>query len=77
MNVKLSSIKDVKEFIRITNLSKHDISAKSNNSIVNAKSILGIYSLDLLNNIELIYIKPIEEKVINELKQFEVVISNE
>lgn len=43
----LKSIQDVKEFVRIVNEFSYDIDLSSGRYIVDAKSIMGIFSLDL------------------------------
>ena len=45
--VMLSSIDEVKEFVRIANLFEQDIDLVSGRYVVDAKSIMGIFSLDL------------------------------
>lgn len=56
--VHLKSINDVKEFVRIVNSFDYDIDLVSGRYIVDAKSIMGIFSLDLA--------KPIEVEVHNQ-----------
>jgi len=45
--IMLHSINDVKEFVRIVNEFDYDIDLSSGRYIVDAKSIMGIFSLDL------------------------------
>ena len=45
--VHLKSINDVKEFVRIVNDFAYDVDLVSGRYIVDAKSIMGIFSLDL------------------------------
>ena len=45
--VHLKSINDVKEFVRIVNSFDYDVDLVSGRYIVDAKSIMGIFSLDL------------------------------
>ena len=47
VNVKLSTIEDVQNFVEIVNRFDEDISLSSGRYIVDAKSIMGIFSLDL------------------------------
>jgi len=56
--VHLKSINDVKEFVRIVNSFDYDVDLVSGRYIVDAKSIMGIFSLDLA--------KPIEVEVHNQ-----------
>lgn len=46
-NIMLKSIQDVKDFVRIVNEFPFDIDLSSGRYIVDAKSIMGIFSLDL------------------------------
>lgn len=45
--ILLKSINDVKEFVRIVNEFSYDVDLSSGRYIVDAKSIMGIFSLDL------------------------------
>ena len=46
-NIQLSSIMAVKEFVNIVNKCAYDIDLSSSRYVVDAKSIMGIFSLDL------------------------------
>lgn len=50
--VHLKSINDVKEFVRLVNEFPYEVDLASGRYIVDAKSIMGIFSLDLANPIE-------------------------
>ncbi|MCD8096102.1 MAG: HPr family phosphocarrier protein [Ruminococcus sp.] len=54
VKIKLESIADVKEFVSIVMLYNFDIDLVSGRYAVDAKSIMGIFSLDLSNPIQLI-----------------------
>ncbi len=47
INIKLSLTEDIKDFVRITSKYPFDIDLKSGRYTIDAKSILGIFSLDL------------------------------
>ena len=51
-NVKLSTIEEVKKFVTAATMFDGDIDLKSGRYVVDAKSIMGIFSLDLLSPIE-------------------------
>lgn len=51
LSVMLKSINDVKEFVRIVNDFTYDVDLVSGRYIVDAKSIMGIFSLDLASPI--------------------------
>ena len=50
--IKLSTIEEVRRFVNIVSRYDHEIDLKSGRYIVDAKSIMGIFSLDLMNKIE-------------------------
>ena len=51
-NITLSSIVDVKNFVNIVNKYETDIDLTSGRYVVDAKSIMGIFSLDLTKPIK-------------------------
>lgn len=53
VDIKLSSIEDVRNFVNIVSKYEIDIDLSSGRYIVDAKSIMGIFSLDLLKPIKL------------------------
>ena len=53
VDIKLSSIQDVRDFVNIVSKYEMDIDLLSGRYIVDAKSIMGIFSLDLLKPIQL------------------------
>ena len=53
MKINLAKVKSVKEFVAIAENKKCDVLIKSGNWCINGKSILGIFSLDLSNPVEL------------------------
>ena len=52
-NIKLSTIEDIRKFVEIVTRQEYDIDLSSGRYIVDAKSIMGIFSLDLMNSIQL------------------------
>lgn len=72
LTIKLDSIDKVKEFVRLITAFDNDFDLRSGRYTVDAKSILGIFSLDLSKPIELdIYGKENLDEVIEALKPFE------
>ena len=53
MKISLSSIEDVKEFVALTNSYSFDSDLVSGRYAVDAKSIMGIFSLDLSKELTL------------------------
>lgn len=51
-NIRLSTIEEVRNFVNIVSKYEYEIDLKSGRYVVDAKSIMGIFSLDLLNEIE-------------------------
>ena len=54
VNIKLSTIEDVRRFVNAATKCDAEIDLESGRYIVDAKSIMGIFSLDLLNPIKMI-----------------------
>lgn len=52
--VNLSSIDDVKEFVALVNRCAFDVDLLSGRYAVDAKSIMGIFSLDLTKTLKLV-----------------------
>ncbi len=67
--VMLNSIDDVKKFVNLVTKYDFDIDLVSGRYIVDAKSIMGIFSLDLANPIE-VQIHTEESPLFDELKPF-------
>jgi phosphotransferase system HPr-like phosphotransfer protein len=64
VNIKLSTIEDIKNFIGV--LAKHiaiELDLKSGRYTVDARSLIGIYTLDLLKPVEFIINSEDEEAV--------------
>ncbi len=53
VNIMLNSINDVKDFVSIVLMYEFDIDLTSGRYVVDAKSIMGIFSLDLSKPIKL------------------------
>lgn len=53
VNIRLSSIQDVRSFVDVVTKHNVEVDLSSGRYVVDAKSIMGIFSLDLLNPIAL------------------------
>ena len=53
VNIRLNSIKDVQDFVELVRQFEGDIDLSSGRYVVDAKSIMGIFSLDLMKPITL------------------------
>ena len=51
--IKLSTIEDIRKFVDIVTRQDYDIDLSSGRYVVDAKSIMGIFSLDLTKGIQL------------------------
>ena len=69
-NIALNSIVDVKEFVNIVNKCSCDIDLSSSRYVVDAKSIMGIFSLDLSKPIKVDVHSDDCDDLIAELKKF-------
>lgn len=69
-NILLSKIEDVKEFVRIVTNYKYDIDLISGKYIVDAKSIMGIFSLDLSKPIHLQVHCDQDDQFISDIEKF-------
>lgn len=70
VNVLLSSINDVKNFVNIVSKYDFEIDLASGRYVVDAKSIMGIFSLDLSKPIKVEIHTDDAEAILAELKPF-------
>jgi phosphotransferase system HPr-like phosphotransfer protein len=70
MTIHLKSINEVKEFVRIVNDFNYDVDLISGRYIVDAKSIMGIFSLDLSRPIALEIHSDAADDLVERLKPF-------
>ena len=68
VKIRLSSIEDVRNFVELVRQFEGDIDLSSGRYVVDAKSIMGIFSLDLLNKIEVTVHCDCCEQLVEELK---------
>lgn len=52
--IKLSTIEDIRKFVEIVTRQEYDIDLSSGRYLVDAKSIMGIFSLDLMEKIKVV-----------------------
>ena len=72
INVSLFSNTDVKDFVNIVSKYDFDIDLVSGRYVVDAKSIMGIFSLDLTKPIQVDLHTDDADKIIEELKPYTV-----
>jgi phosphotransferase system HPr-like phosphotransfer protein len=69
-NIILKSINDVKDFVNMVNKYDFDVDLTSGRYVVDAKSIMGIFSLDLAKPIKVDVHSDDCEKFCEEIKNF-------
>ncbi len=70
--IQLSLTEDIKDFVRITSKYPFDIDLRAGRYTIDAKSILGIFSLDLKKPIEVDIYSDDCDSLLEELKAFKV-----
>lgn len=53
--IKLRSVDDVREFVRIAERCDSDVTARRGRTMLDAKSIVGIMGMDLRNGFDVLY----------------------
>ena len=71
-NIVLNSILDVKEFVNLVNKCPYDIDLASSRYVVDAKSIMGIFSLDLSKPIKVTVHSDDCDDLVEELKKYTI-----
>ena len=69
--VRLSSIEQVKSFVNITMAKDYDVDLTQGKYIVNGKSIMGIFSLDLTLPIKMVAHCPVDDGILAETQVFD------
>ena len=54
IKIKLSNVQDIREFVNVVILADYDVDLVQGRYVIDVKSIMGIFSLDLLSPIKLI-----------------------
>ena len=72
INIKLGTINDVKKFVDSVNKYTFDVDLSSGRYIVDAKSIMGIFSLDLTKPIKVEIHTDSADEFIADMKDFTV-----
>ena len=70
VKIRLSSIEDVRNFVEVVRQYEGDIDLSSGRYVVDAKSIMGIFSLDLLSPITLQTEGPDADALIAKLNEY-------
>ncbi|MGI6173486.1 MAG: HPr family phosphocarrier protein [Christensenellales bacterium] len=70
VNIKLSLAENVKAFVSIVNRYPYDVDLRAGRHVVDAKSILGIFSLDLSKPITIEVYEDNCDDLMEEIKSF-------
>lgn len=70
VNIRLSAIEEVRNFVNIVSRFDGEVDLKSGRYVVDAKSIMGIFSLDLLNPIEMTVHSDNCDELLEQLKDY-------
>ena len=54
IKIKLNNVADIREFVNVVILADYDVDLVQGRYVIDAKSIMGIFSLDLLSPIDLV-----------------------
>lgn len=76
MKIKFETFEKVNQFIRVITNYESDIDLVSGRYVVNAKSAMGVYSLDLSKELELNIYEKVEgetERLVQALREFCVI----
>ena len=68
--IRLSTIQDVNQFVKIVAGADQDIDLSSGRYVVDGKSIMGIFSLDLMNPIKMSIHGDNVEEILEQVKNF-------
>lgn len=72
ITILLDTIDKINEFIKIMGVQDNDVEVHSGKYIINAKSIMGLFSLDLSTTVTVVCDKGFSDLTVSNLKKFEV-----
>lgn len=70
IKIKLSNVQDIREFVNVVILADYDVDLVQGRYVIDAKSIMGIFSLDLLSPITLVAHSDHPDMLFSKLEQF-------
>ena len=70
IKIKLSNVQDIREFVNLVILADYDVDLVQGRYVIDAKSIMGIFSLDLLSPITLVAHTENAEALFDKLARF-------
>lgn len=69
-SILLNTVSNVKEFVTAVSNIPYDVSLKSGKYVVNAKSVMGIFSLDLSKPIDLLIEDDVTDEELESISKF-------
>lgn len=72
IKIKLNTFNDVAEFVRLSTSYIGEVLVYSQNYIVSGKSIMGMYSIDLTNPIEVEFKNGVSREISESIKSFAI-----
>ena len=72
ITIKLSNVQDIREFVNLVILADYDVDLVQGRYVIDAKSIMGIFSLDLLSPITVVAHTEFADDLFSKIKKFEV-----
>ncbi len=72
ISIRLTEINQVREFVELTSKCEFDVDLVSDRYTVDAKSLLGIYSLNLSNPLQVVIYGTDTEEYEKELERFKI-----
>ena len=72
IQIKLSNVQDIREFVNIVILADYEVDLIQGRYVIDAKSIMGIFSLDLLSSITLVAHTENSDALFEKIKKFVV-----
>ena len=70
MFITLTNVQDIREFVNVVILTDYEVDLVQGRYTIDAKSIMGIFSLDLSKPIELVAHSDDADKFLAEIKEF-------
>ena len=72
IKIKLASVQDIREFVNVVILADYEVDLVQGRYTIDAKSIMGIFSLDLLSPISLVAHTDNADFLFSKLEKFTV-----
>lgn len=70
VRIRLNGVDDIRAFVNAVTMYEYDIDLRGGRYVVDAKSIMGIFSLDLSAPIEMVIYGEREDELLDKVKKF-------